>query len=163
VSARAWVSFSVAIAVGCARRAGTNPSSSAGAATSPPQPSAVSAASASASSGSRKRKCSSNALSSLQIDLKDALTGAPICDASVVAVLGTEQTPLSSFPSPGYCIYSGVYETLGTFQVTVTEPRYEPLTTTIVVDQNDGCHVVPQHRVVKLQPKPRKVGGRSSK
>jgi hypothetical protein len=86
-----------------------------------------------------------------QVQVKDAVTGASICDPLVVASVGTEHTQLRCYSHPD-CVCSGVDERLGTFELTVNKAGYRTATTTAVVDQTNGCHVVPKFTVIRLRP-----------
>jgi hypothetical protein len=157
------VILSFATVVGCARSAGTSPSSSSSTEASPPQllpasanrsaePSlpALAPAPTNADIG-RANACTANIVSPLHVQVKDAVTGASICDASVVASHGADLTRLSCWGPPD-CDYSWGNEQLGKFQVTVTKPRFRPATLTIVVNKTNGCHVVPRYATVRLEP-----------
>ncbi len=88
---------------------------------------------------------------SIVAHVRDANTGAEICDASGVARDGSYQQDLTCFGSPT-CSCNGVGERLGTYEVTITAPDYQPSTKTVVVDDSDACHVETVHPEFKLNP-----------
>jgi hypothetical protein len=151
--APALVLLSFVVACGCARSAGTSPSSSSepDASLRQPRSTASAAADTLTPAPSGVRKCSGSIVASLQVQVKDAVTGASICDPLVMASVGAERTQLRCYSRPD-CVCSGVNERLGTFQLTVSKAGYSAATTTAVVDQTNGCHVIPKFKVIRLQP-----------
>jgi hypothetical protein len=97
------------------------------------------------------RACTAIATWSFRVQVEDSSNGARICDADVTASDGSMATRLTSLGEPD-CTYAGVVEQLGTFKITTQKTGYRPSTTMITVDQSDGCHVVTNDMLVKLDP-----------
>jgi hypothetical protein len=146
------------VAGGCARRTGTGSSSSArkDVASSPSNSIATNRPTepvphADTPPGkSSVTRCTASSAWSLRIRVQDASTGASICDASLVASLGTVHEQLKCFGRYD-CRCVGFSEQQGTFQVTVTKPGYRTVTKTVVVDQSTGCHVVTKDATVRMR------------
>ncbi|MCB9582103.1 MAG: hypothetical protein H6717_34025 [Polyangiaceae bacterium] len=88
---------------------------------------------------------------SIVAHVRDANTGAEICNASGVAQDGPYQEDLTCFDSPT-CSCNGVGERLGTYEVTISAPGYQSSKKTVVVDDSDACHVETVHVEFKLDP-----------
>lgn len=88
---------------------------------------------------------------SIVAHVRDANTGAEICGASGVAQDGPYQEDLTCFGAPS-CSCNGVSERLGTYQVTISAPGYQPSTKTVIVDDSDACHVETVHPEFELNP-----------
>lgn len=102
--------------------------------------------------GCTSKTCNAVLLWSLRIRVNDSVTGSAICDATVTATKGTTQTALMHSGGADGCLYFGIGEELGTFQVSVTKAGYQPSSTTVTVDEEDECHVVPKDATVVLVP-----------
>ena len=100
---------------------------------------------------SGEKSCTTQANWSFRVYVEDAVTGASICDATVNASQGSEDTQLTCLGGTG-CPCVGVTEQLGTFQITAAKSGYQIGAVTIIVDQSDGCHVVTKDVTVKLNP-----------
>lgn len=96
------------------------------------------------------KECTAIAIWSFRVHVRDSSTGAEMCDATVIASDGATDTPLSCVGEDGP--YVGVAEQLGTFQITAAKSDYRDGSTTIVVDQSDGCHVVTKDATLELDP-----------
>jgi hypothetical protein len=85
--------------------------------------------------------CKANLVFSLHVQVRDA-AGAPVCDGSVVAVIGSEQIELSrSGGGDGQpCGWSGVPERRGTFTILVTSGSRTAQVDHVKVT-GDDCHV----------------------
>ncbi|HEY0464935.1 MAG TPA: hypothetical protein VGC79_12025, partial [Polyangiaceae bacterium] len=97
--------------------------------------------------GCTSKTCNDVFVWSLRIRVNDSVTGSAICDATVTATKGTTQTTLMQAGGPD-CLYVGIGEELGTFRVSVSKAGYEPASTTVTVDEEDECHVVPKDATV---------------
>lgn len=95
--------------------------------------------------------CTKVAVPALSVTARDAQTGAPICDATVVARDGDFEETLMRFPAPG-CECQGAEERLGTYQVTASAPGYQPLTKTMVAAIANECNVETAHADFALPP-----------
>jgi len=96
-------------------------------------------------------QCDASLWSSIRLHVSDSVTGAAICDASATATKGSSQTTLTASGPPD-CLYFGVGEILGTFQISVTKAGYQAAQTTVIVDEVDGCHVRTEDASVSLVP-----------
>lgn len=105
-----------------------------------------------------ERPCSMNSVHALRIRVRNQSTGAAICDASVVASLGTRQERLLCFAGAD-CACVGFGETHGRFLVTVTKPGYQPASRTVVVDPPTDCHVSTKEVTVRLRRRERDIEG----
>jgi hypothetical protein len=97
------------------------------------------------------RLCTDIAVWSFRVHVEDSSTGAQICDANVTASDGSVDTPLEPLGGSD-CLYVGVAEQLGTFQITTAKAGYRTSATMLTVDQSDGCHVITEDTVVSLDP-----------
>jgi len=95
--------------------------------------------------------CSSgceNTTQGMRLTCTDAVTGAPICNATVVAVSGGYRQQLTAAVSvtsidaePSSCVYSGL-DSAGTFNVTVAAAGYEAQTVKATLTAtSDQCGV----------------------
>ena len=106
--------------------------------------------------------CTAIAVSSLNVTVRDAATGARVCDATVVAVHQSgERHDLMPFPpDPQSCAYAGPWERAGEFEVRVSRPGYQ--------DARRGRRARDRRRVPRdpglgpHRPAPRIAGGVSS-
>jgi hypothetical protein len=95
--------------------------------------------------------CTMIAVSSLNVTVRDASTGTPVCDATVTALLGGENYSLRQ---TGDCRYAGPEERAGSFEVSVVRTGYLPTAVTNVRVGRDECHVIPVAVTVDLRPAP---------
>ena len=96
--------------------------------------------------------CTMIAVSSLNVAIRDAVTGQRVCDAAVVAIQGGDRYELRRTTSdPQTCGYAGPEERKGAFEVRATRPGYQAASTTVTVAA-DECHVIPVSLTVDLRP-----------
>jgi hypothetical protein len=96
--------------------------------------------------------CTAIAVSSLNVTVRDAASGARICDATVVAIQPGERFELMRFPeTPDACTYSGPWERAGVFEVRVERAGYQPAAVTGIRVSADECHVIPVAVAVDLR------------
>jgi hypothetical protein len=98
--------------------------------------------------------CTAIAVSSLNVTVHDAATGARVCDATVVAIHQSgERNDLMPFPSdPQACNYAGPWERAGEFEVRVSRPGYQDARVAGVRVTADECHVIPVAVPIDLRP-----------
>ena len=97
--------------------------------------------------------CTAIAVSSLNVTVRDAATGARVCDATVTAIQGAEQFELMRFPQPpDACAYSGPWERPGVFELRVDRAGYESAAVSGIRVSADECHVIPVAVTVDLRP-----------
>ena len=98
--------------------------------------------------------CTAIAVSSLNVTVRDAATGARVCDASVVAILANgERHELMAFPpDPQSCAYAGPWERAGLFEVRAQRAGYGAASRTGVLVTADECHVIPVAVSLDLRP-----------
>ena len=94
--------------------------------------------------------CTAIAVSSLNVTVRDASTGVPICDAAVTAVHNTGTT--WGLRQTGDCRYAGPEEVNGVFAVHAARAGYTPSGSFNVVVTKDECHVIPVSVAVDLRP-----------
>jgi hypothetical protein len=93
--------------------------------------------------------CTAIAVSALNVTTRDGATGAPICNASVIAMEGAG--PEIALRQTGQCTYAGAEERAGEFRLYATAPGYETTRVAGVVVGRDECHVIPVRLTVDLQ------------
>ena len=99
--------------------------------------------------------CTAIAVSSLNVSVRDVVTGQRVCDAAVVAILGNDRYELRrTGGDPQGCGYAGPEERAGVFEVRATRTGYEAATVTAVRVTADECHVIPVVLTVDLHPRP---------
>ena len=86
--------------------------------------------------------CTAIAVSSLNVTVRDAATGARVCDAAVVAIQGAARYELRRTGGPD-CGYAGPEERAGLFEVRAARDGYQPAVVTGVRVTEDECHVIP--------------------
>ncbi|MBI5496786.1 MAG: carboxypeptidase regulatory-like domain-containing protein [Deltaproteobacteria bacterium] len=96
--------------------------------------------------------CTTEAVAGIVVTVQDALSHAPVCNATVVLTTreGYEDRP-TAMGEP--CTYAGAYEQPGRFTVEVTATGYATARRENVVVTQDNCHVVPQPLTVDLVPR----------
>jgi hypothetical protein len=93
--------------------------------------------------------CTAIAVSSLNVTVRDTATGAPVCDAAVVAVQSDARYELRR---TGDCRYAGPEERAGVFEVRATRGGYETAAVAGVRVGRDECHVIPVVLTIDLTP-----------
>jgi hypothetical protein len=93
--------------------------------------------------------CTAIAVSSLNVTVRDATTGQPVCDATVIALQGSENYELRR---TGDCRYAGPEERSGVFEVRAVRARYQAASMGNVRVDRDECHVIPVALTVDLRP-----------
>jgi len=94
--------------------------------------------------------CTAIAISSLNVTVRDAATGVPVCDASVMAIHDGTTYPLRQ---TGDCRYAGPEERDGLFEVRVQKAGYIPASFINIRVHRDECHVIPVAVNVDLPPR----------
>lgn len=79
----------------------------------------------------------------------NAITGAPINNATLTLVEGSYQEVMQSFPTGDYV---GAGERAGTYDLTASAQGFQTQTIDNIVVTADPCHVQGVHLDVKLQP-----------
>jgi hypothetical protein len=93
--------------------------------------------------------CTAIAVSSLNVTVRDATTGQPVCDATVVALQGNDNYELRR---TGDCRYAGPEERSGVFEVHAIRAGYQAASMGNVRVGRDECHVIPVAVTVDLHP-----------
>ena len=93
--------------------------------------------------------CTAIAVSSLNVTVRDAATGQPVCDATVIASQGNDNYELRR---TGDCRYAGPEERPGVFEVRATRAAYQAASLGNVRVNRDECHVIPVAVTVELRP-----------
>ena len=98
--------------------------------------------------------CTAIAVSSLNVTVRDAASGARVCDATVVAIhQGGERFELMQMAADlQACAYAGPWERAGVFEVRVVRPGYESAVVGNVRVTADECHVIPVALTVVVRP-----------
>ena len=96
--------------------------------------------------------CTAIAVSSLNVSVRDAATGALVCDALVIAIQGDIAYELRRTGDTGGCGYAGPEERAGVFEVHATRVGYQAARVTNVRVREDECHVIPVSLTVDLRP-----------
>lgn len=94
--------------------------------------------------------CTAIAVSSLNVTVRDTATGAPVCDAGVIAI--HDGVDLYSLRQTGDCRYAGPEERSGIFEVVATRSGYRAVRVTGVRVSRDECHVIPVAVTVDMHP-----------
>lgn len=94
--------------------------------------------------------CTTIAVSSLNVTVRDQATSQRICDATVVAVLGGVSYELRRAGTPDACTYAGPEERAGVFEVRATRAGYEAATARAQINA-DECHVIPVQLTIDLR------------
>jgi hypothetical protein len=87
--------------------------------------------------------CTLQAVSSLNVTVRDAATSQRICDATVVATLQDVRYELRPSGPAELCTYSGPEERAGSFMVEVTKTGYQSAAAQNARVTADECHVIP--------------------
>ena len=95
--------------------------------------------------------CTLQAVSSLNVTVRDAATSQRLCDATVVAVQSGVSYDLRLSGPPEACTYSGPEERAGAFEVRVTRPGYQAASAANVRVTADECHVIPVQLTIDLR------------
>jgi hypothetical protein len=95
--------------------------------------------------------CTMQAVSSLNVTVRDQATSQRICDAAVIAML--DGTPYAVRPAgpPEACTYAGPEERAGTFTVQASKTGYESASAGNVRVTADECHVIPVQLTIDLR------------
>jgi hypothetical protein len=93
--------------------------------------------------------CTAIAVSSLNVTVRDATTGQPVCDATVIALQGNDNYELRR---TGDCRYAGPEERSGVFEVRAVRAGYQGASVGNVRVIADECHVIPVSLTVDLRP-----------
>ncbi len=102
--------------------------------------------SASLQSGCSGRPCNQDARNGLAISVRDARTGAALCDSVVVAVDGSYREDLpnySKYGAPPPCPHGGANERAGTYRLEVSCPGFLPraVANLVVSKDPEDCHI----------------------
>jgi hypothetical protein len=96
--------------------------------------------------------CTEEARAGLNITIKDAVTNAVLSEGvSVIATDGSYSETLVNFGGVEP-VFSGAYEREGNYIITVSKAGYVTYTSEIISVTSDVCHVIPQQRIILLQP-----------
>jgi hypothetical protein len=97
----------------------------------------------------------------LTVDVVDAVNGADVCDATVVASSSAASLTLTKQGTPATCAYSAGFPAPppGTYTVTVTAPNYLPATQSGIVITQDACGTEAPTVEVRLQVPHADAGG----
>lgn len=105
--------------------------------------------------GCASTTCSDEAENGLAVTVRDARTGAELCDSKVVATDGAYQETLSNFGAPvAPCYFVGATERAGVYRVDVSHSGYLPKEfDDLRVAPGGPCHIgAPVHLTVDLDP-----------
>jgi hypothetical protein len=96
--------------------------------------------------------CTQEAKAGLNVTVVNSQTNVPIAeDVTVIAQDGSYLETLEYFPG-GEFVFSGAFERIGTYIITVTKPGFQTFTTQAITVTKDECHVIPQQITVNLVP-----------
>ncbi len=97
--------------------------------------------------------CTLEAVAGLNVTVRDAVTNELLSTGvTVTAQDGTYTETLEEFPNNETTLFSGAWERVGTYVVTVSKEGYQTFTSEPVVVTADVCHVIPQQLTAELQP-----------
>ena len=96
--------------------------------------------------------CTAIAVSALNVTVRDAGSGAPLCDATVTAIDGSGL--LYALRQTGDCRYAGAEERAGQFEVFAARPGYETTSVRGIRVGRDECHVIPVQLTVDVPRRP---------
>lgn len=97
--------------------------------------------------------CTTIAVWSLAITVRDATTARPVCDAVVLATKGETTHRLQLIGDGEACTYYGPQAMPGTFDVHASRAGYETTTIRGVYVGSDECHVIPVRLTLQLRPR----------
>ena len=97
--------------------------------------------------------CTAIAVSALNVSVRDLASGAPICDATVLAL--PDGGPSYPLRQTGACTYAGAEERDGGFTVLVIAPGYKTARASGIHVGRDECHVIPVQLTFALEICPR--------
>jgi hypothetical protein len=96
--------------------------------------------------------CTLEARAGLNVTVINSQTNIPIVeDVTITAQDGSYQEILEYFPG-GEFVFSGAYERIGTYIITVNKEGFQTFTSQAITVSNDVCHVIPQQLTVNLVP-----------
>jgi hypothetical protein len=96
--------------------------------------------------------CTTEAKAGLNVTVINSQTNVPIVeDVVIIAQDGSYQETLEYFPG-GEFVFSGAYERMGTYTITVTKTGFQTFTSQAITVTRDECHVIPQQITVNLIP-----------
>jgi len=98
--------------------------------------------------------CTTEARSSLNVTVLDAVTGRRLCDAEVTATDGSYNATLMSSGPTGNCNYFGPFERPGNYLVMASRAGYLTGHEGDALVTRDECHVQTAAVTVQLQPEP---------
>ena len=91
----------------------------------------------------------------LRVQVRDSVTGIPAgVGATVIAVDGSYNETLRSYPELDSLTFYGAGEREGTYLVRVTKDGYRTWSRSGIVVRDGGCHVIPVTVQASLQPSP---------
>ena len=93
--------------------------------------------------------CTAIAVSALNVTVRDAASGASVCDATVIALENTG--PTHDLRQTGACTYAGAEERSGPFTVVVIAPGYKLARVDGIQVGRDECHVIPVQVTVPVE------------
>ena len=96
--------------------------------------------------------CTTEARAGLNVTVVDILTGAHLCDATVIASEGAYSETLSVVAPSLACVYTGAWERAGTYSISATKAGYQDQTQDGVVVSKDACHVHGAAVTISLAP-----------
>jgi len=105
-------------------------------------------------SGCSDRVCTTEFVYGLNVIVLNDHTGARICDAAVTARDGSylENLQPVEWSGAGNCQYQGAGERPGTYTVRAEAAGFAPSTVADVRISDNGCHVEPVNRTLRLVP-----------
>jgi hypothetical protein len=93
--------------------------------------------------------CTAIAVSALNVTVRDAASGAAVCDASVIAL---ESGGASyALRQTGDCRYAGAEERSGGFELIVTRSGYRAIRVGGIQVGRDECHVIPVQVTIPVE------------
>ena len=100
-----------------------------------------------------KQACTQEARAGLNIVVKDVQTNLFLRDSlSLIAGSGSYTEALEIFPG-NPPTFMGAWEREGTYTISITRPRYQPMVSSPITVLKDECHVIPQSFTIALIPK----------
>jgi hypothetical protein len=106
-----------------------------------------------------ERSCTQEARDGLNITVRDARTGTPLCDSTVVAIDGSFHETLTNFSQYDAafppCTFHGAEERAGTYRVLINRDGYVGAELSALTVGAGDCHIANEiERTVELQPEP---------
>lgn len=97
-------------------------------------------------------QCTEEARAGLNITVKNAVTNQILGEGITVKAADGNYTETLEFFNANNPVFSGAWERVGTYIITVSGAGYDTFVSESVTLTSDECHVIPQLLQVSLQP-----------